>query len=88
MFVPLSFIITVSAIKDLFEDWKRHQEDNTENNKKTLKYIGGKFVEVRWQSLRVGDIIKVAIAPSLAIIDAGQERRIHSSRFSDTSNRQ
>ena len=48
MFVPLSMVIAVSAIKDLFEDLKRHQEDKTENNSKTLKYINGRFEEARW----------------------------------------
>ena len=31
MLLPLSFVITVSAIKDLYEDLKRHSSDNEEN---------------------------------------------------------
>ena len=59
MFLPLSFIMTVSAVKDLFEDMKRHQEDSTENNSMTLRYRNGLFEETSWRSVRVGDIIKV-----------------------------
>ena len=34
--VPLMFVITVSAVKDIFEDMKRHTSDGVENNKKVL----------------------------------------------------
>lgn len=37
---PLTTIILITAVKDLFEDWKRHKSDNKENSKKTLKLIG------------------------------------------------
>ena len=59
MFFPLSFIIALSAIKDLFEDLKRNREDNKENNNKTLRSKNQQFDSTSWQSLRVGDIIKV-----------------------------
>jgi phospholipid-transporting ATPase len=36
MLVPLSFVVLVSMIKDIFEDLKRHQSDNLENNRKVL----------------------------------------------------
>jgi len=59
MFFPLTTIVTVSAIKDFVEDRKRHQEDNQENNSKTLKYQNERFIETHWKDIRVGDIIKV-----------------------------
>ena len=34
--MPLSFVIFVSMIKDIFEDLKRHKSDNIENNMKVL----------------------------------------------------
>lgn len=34
--VPLMFVISVSAIKDIFEDLKRHASDAVENGKKVL----------------------------------------------------
>ena len=59
MFFPLSLIVTVSGIKDLFEDLKRHKEDDQENNSTTLKYQNETFVKTPWKELRVGDVIKV-----------------------------
>jgi len=36
LLMPLTFVVTVSMIKDAFEDRKRHQQDNLENNRKIL----------------------------------------------------
>ena len=33
LFLPLSFVIGLSMIKDIWEDVKRHQSDNDENNR-------------------------------------------------------
>ncbi len=38
MLLPLFFVIGVSMIKDIFEDYKRHKSDRTENFKETLVY--------------------------------------------------
>lgn len=38
MALPLTFVILVSMVKDLFEDLKRHKSDKNENYKKTLVY--------------------------------------------------
>lgn len=58
--VPLLCIFGVSAIKELFEDSKRHKADRKVNeseiyvlNKTTLKWD-----LIRWQDVRVGDIVK------------------------------
>lgn len=59
--VPLMFVITVSAIKDIFEDLKRHKSDNFENNRKTFRLDKKNkvFKEDLWRNLRVGQIVKV-----------------------------
>jgi len=36
MLMPLSFVVFVSMIKDVFEDLKRHKSDRYENNLKVL----------------------------------------------------
>ena len=36
MLLPLSFVVVVSMVKDIFEDVKRHRSDNIENNRKVL----------------------------------------------------
>jgi len=50
------FVITVSAVKDIFEDLKRHRSDNQENTRKVLRLDkkNKKFVLDTWKNLRVG----------------------------------
>jgi len=38
MLMPLTFVILVSMIKDIFEDYKRHKSDKLENYKKVEVY--------------------------------------------------
>lgn len=61
MLMPLSFVVLVSMIKDIFEDMKRHQSDNLENNRKVL--VGnpekGSFEETLWKHMHVGMIVKI-----------------------------
>ena len=61
MAVPLVFVIMVSMVKDAFEDYKRHQNDAQENEKKvtTLNRVTGQFEQMQWQKLIVGDIVKI-----------------------------
>ena len=56
---PLSFIVLLTMIKDVYEDYKRYKSDQEENNKETLVFQNGDFVTKRWREVRVGDIIKV-----------------------------
>lgn len=56
---PLSFIMIISALKDLFEDLKRHKSDNEENHRKTKVLKDGEFKEIIWEQLNVGDIISL-----------------------------
>ncbi|CAG8530283.1 11561_t:CDS:10 [Diversispora eburnea] len=43
---PLLSIITMTAIKDAFEDWKRHSQDNSLNRSKTVKLSNWNNVNV------------------------------------------
>jgi hypothetical protein len=61
MAIPLSIILTVSGLKSLFEDWKRHKSDDQENNRTVLTLKGGQFVPTAWKNLCVGDVVKVDI---------------------------
>ena len=56
MLFPLSVVILVSMIKDIFEDSKRHKSDNVENNKIVEVYnpITTLYQHQTWKSLRVG----------------------------------
>ncbi|CAG2109753.1 unnamed protein product [Medioppia subpectinata] len=59
--LPLIFILLVSAVKEIFEDIKRHRADRGVNT--TLVLVLNKFSsqwEWRyWQQIQVGDIVKI-----------------------------
>lgn len=59
--LPLGFVILVSMVKDIFEDWQRHKSDRQENNQQVLTYdVPTKdFKLTYWHQLKVGQIVKV-----------------------------
>lgn len=59
--LPLLFVITVSAVKDIFEDLKRHKSDNIENTRQVMRLDKKNkvFVKDSWRNLRVGQVIQV-----------------------------
>ncbi|XP_060264239.1 phospholipid-transporting ATPase IG isoform X11 [Ovis aries] len=57
--LPLFFVITVTAIKQGYEDWLRHRADN-EVNKSTVYIIeNAKRVKKESEKIKVGDIVEV-----------------------------
>ena len=56
---PLAFIVLLTMIKDVYEDYKRYKSDEEENTKETLVYAEGQFVTAKWKEVRVGQIVKV-----------------------------
>ena len=59
MLYPLSIVIGVSMIKDIYEDWKRHKSDRVENQRKVILIEAASSREVPWQELTVGSVVKV-----------------------------
>lgn len=57
--VPLLFILTVSAIKEIIEDWKRHRADEGVNNREVLVLKNGDWLPVKWIDVAVGDLVKI-----------------------------
>ncbi|KAM4700410.1 phospholipid-transporting ATPase IH isoform 2-T2 [Discoglossus pictus] len=57
--LPLFFVITVTAIKQGYEDWLRHKADNAMNQYPVLVIQHGKLVRKQSRKLRVGDIVMV-----------------------------
>lgn len=51
--------MAVGAVKDLFEDLKRHKSDREENHRLTNLIKDGKLHKVKWEELKIGDIIKI-----------------------------
>uniref|UniRef100_A0A8C1EAR2 ATPase phospholipid transporting 11B (putative) n=2 Tax=Cyprinus carpio TaxID=7962 RepID=A0A8C1EAR2_CYPCA len=58
--LPLFFVITVTAIKQGFEDWLRHNADNEVNGAPVFVVRSGSLVQTRSKNIRVGDIVRVA----------------------------
>lgn len=58
--VPLTFVLTVSAVRELFEDWKRLRADKQMNNKLAeVLDSDGQRSSVRWMELRCGQVVKL-----------------------------
>ena len=57
---PLTFVLSVSAIKDALEDYRRHIADAEENERVVLvKQRSGEFVPRMWRNVVVGDVVKL-----------------------------
>ena len=57
--VPLTIVLLVSAIKELFEDWKRKTGDQSLNHSQAQVLKGSSFTNTRWINVAVGDIVRV-----------------------------
>lgn len=58
---PVVFILSVTAIKDLWEDYRRHRSDTEINHMDCLVYcrVERRYVERFWKEVRVGDFIRL-----------------------------
>ena len=56
---PLIIVLLVSAGKELIEDFKRKNSDKSLNHSKARVLRGSNFEDVRWVSVKVGDIVRV-----------------------------
>lgn len=58
---PVLFILAVTAIKDLWEDYSRHRSDHEINHMDCLVYCRDekKFVNRYWKEVRVGDFVQL-----------------------------
>ena len=55
--IPLSFIVIITAIKDIIEDLKRYASDKEENRTKIEILSKGKPKRVLWENIYPGDIV-------------------------------
>ena len=61
MLYPLTFVVSVSMIKDISEDYKRYKSDKKENYRtvRVLNTQTGEFEVKHWELVSVGSIVKV-----------------------------
>ncbi|RVW87875.1 putative phospholipid-transporting ATPase 7 [Vitis vinifera] len=60
LIAPLVFVVGISMLKEAVEDWHRFLQDLNVNSRNVKAHTGnGTFINKQWQSLCVGDVIKV-----------------------------
>ncbi|PKU87430.1 phospholipid-transporting ATPase 1 [Dendrobium catenatum] len=58
--LPLAFVLGVTAVKDAYEDYRRHRSDRTENSRSaSVLSSSSDFQPKPWKDIRVGEIIRV-----------------------------
>ncbi|KAK2584751.1 hypothetical protein KPH14_007079 [Odynerus spinipes] len=57
--VPLIFILSVSALKEIVEDIKRHRADDEINMREVEVLRDGRWQWIQWRFVAVGDVVKV-----------------------------
>ncbi|KAJ4824073.1 Alanine--tRNA ligase [Turnera subulata] len=57
--LPLAFVLLVTAVKDAYEDWRRHKSDKIENNRLAWVLVDNQFQQKKWKDIQVGEIIKI-----------------------------
>ncbi|KAE8037906.1 hypothetical protein FH972_010458 [Carpinus fangiana] len=57
--LPLAFVLLVTAVKDSYEDYRRHRSDLIENNRLASVLVNDQFQPKKWKDIRVGEIIKI-----------------------------
>lgn len=63
--LPLAIVLFVTAVKDAYEDYRRHRSDRIENNRLASVLLNGKFDDKRWKDIRVGEVIKISANQTL-----------------------
>ncbi|XWS08180.1 hypothetical protein CRYUN_Cryun41cG0057800 [Craigia yunnanensis] len=56
--MPLAFVLLVTAVKDAYEDFRRHRSDRIENNRLASVLVNDQFQQKKWKNIQVGEIIK------------------------------
>uniref|UniRef100_A0A669CLQ8 Phospholipid-transporting ATPase n=1 Tax=Oreochromis niloticus TaxID=8128 RepID=A0A669CLQ8_ORENI len=57
--LPLFFVITVTAIKQGYEDWLRHKADNEVNKYRVTVLEDGRRIQKESEKIKVGDVLEV-----------------------------
>ena len=68
--VPLFIILTITAVKEIVEDIKRHKADHSVNNTRVARLAqAGQLVNIARREVGVGDILLVENSRSVRIIN-------------------
>jgi phospholipid-transporting ATPase len=56
---PLAVVLLVTAVKDAYEDFRRHRSDRIENHRLASVLTNGQFASIKWKEIQVGDVVKL-----------------------------
>ncbi|PIA38539.1 hypothetical protein AQUCO_02700029v1 [Aquilegia coerulea] len=56
---PLLFVLSVTAVKDGYEDWRRHRSDRKENNREALVLQSAQFRMKEWKKIQAGEVVRI-----------------------------
>ncbi|KAF9949505.1 hypothetical protein BGZ72_008744 [Mortierella alpina] len=57
--LPLTLVLTITAIKDALEDYRRYQQDKRSNSLECTLVRGGQLIPVKSKDVRPGDVLKI-----------------------------
>ncbi|XP_025157790.1 phospholipid-transporting ATPase ID isoform X4 [Harpegnathos saltator] len=57
--IPLIGVLTLTAVKDAYDDFQRHSSDSQVNNRKSRTLRGTNLREEKWSQVQVGDVIRM-----------------------------
>ncbi|KAF3434340.1 hypothetical protein FNV43_RR25443 [Rhamnella rubrinervis] len=63
--LPLAFVLLVTAVKDAFEDYRRHRSDRIENNRLASVLVNNQLQPKKWKDIQVGEIIKIQASETI-----------------------
>uniref|UniRef100_A0A915IDM9 P-type ATPase N-terminal domain-containing protein n=1 Tax=Romanomermis culicivorax TaxID=13658 RepID=A0A915IDM9_ROMCU len=73
---PLTLVITLTAVKDAVDDYRRHKNDKEVNNRKVSILRNQGLIDEKWHNVQVGDVIKIEsnrpIAADLLLISSSE----------------
>lgn len=76
--MPLFAILTLTAVKEIVEDFQRHKDGNRINNRNVEVLQDGKWVKKKWHQVKIGDIVKVhntdAFPADLILFSSSEEQ--------------
>jgi len=57
--LPLCIVLAVTAIKEAYEDIKRHRQDKQVNLRWAEVWRGNEYVRTHWQDIKVGEVVRL-----------------------------
>ncbi|CAD8064402.1 unnamed protein product [Paramecium sonneborni] len=74
---PLIFVVSLSMLRDGYEDYQKHLSDNELNSSPATIWTVSGFVKKTWKDVQIGDIIKIdeleIISADIVVLQTSQD---------------